>query len=128
MNIEYLFIYLDLLWFILSVCYSFLHIDPVHIFLFTWCLKIFFNLLFLCLCCCCCSVTKSCLTLCDSKNCSMPGFSVLYYLPEFSQSHVHGVSDAIPPSHSLSLLLLPSIFPSIRVFSNELALCLFKGK
>ena len=35
------------------------------------------------------SVTKSCLTLCDPMNCSMPGFPVLHHLPEFAQIHVH---------------------------------------
>ena len=52
-------------------------------------------------------------------DCSMPGFSVLHYLEKFAQTHVHWVSDAIQASHPLSppLLLLPSIFPSIRVFS-----------
>ena len=40
--------------------------------------------------------------LCDPMNCSIPGFPVLYYLPEFAQTHVHWVSDAIQPSHSLS--------------------------
>ena len=40
-------------------------------------------------------------------------------LPEFTQTHIHWVSDAIQPSHPLSSL--PSIFPSIRVFSNVLA-------
>ena len=61
--------------------------------------------------------------LCDPMNCSMPGFSVLPYLPEFAQTHVHWVSDSIQPSHPfLPLLLLPSIFPSIRVFFRELAL------
>ena len=58
-------------------------------------------------------------------DCSMPGFPVLHFLPEFAQTHVHWVSDAIQPSHSLSPLLLPpSIFPSIRVFSHELVLCI----
>ena len=53
-------------------------------------------------------------------NCSMPGFPTLHYLPEFAQTHVHSVSDAIQPSHPLPPCLLPpSIFPSIRVFSNE---------
>ena len=52
-------------------------------------------------------------------NCSMPGFSVFYYLPEFAQTHVHWVSDAIQPSCPLSPLLLPSVFPSIRIFSNQ---------
>ena len=69
--------------------------------------------------CCFCSVAKSCLTLCDPMDCSMPGFSVLYHLPDLAQTHVHWVSDAIQPSHPLSSpLLLPPIFPSIRVFSN----------
>ena len=57
-------------------------------------------------------------TLFDPLDCSTPDFPVLHYLTEFSQSHVHRVSDNIQPSHSLSLLL-PSIFPSIRVFSSE---------
>ena len=42
------------------------------------------------------------LTLCDPMDCSMPGFPVLYYLPEFAQTHVHWVSDTIQPSHPLS--------------------------
>ena len=70
-------------------------------------------------------LAKSCPTLCDPKDCSMPGFPVLCYLLEFTQTHVHWVSDAIQPSHLCHpLLLLPSIFPSIRVFSNESALCI----
>ena len=56
-------------------------------------------------------------------NCSTPGFCVLHQLPELAQTHAHQVSDAIQPSHSLlPLLLLPSVFPSIRVFSSESAL------
>ena len=56
---------------------------------------------------------------------STPGFPVLHHLLEFVQIHVHGVGYAIQPSHPLSpLLLLPSIFPSIRVFSDESALCI----
>ena len=56
-------------------------------------------------------------------NCSKPSLPVHHQLPEFTQTHVHWVSDAIQPSHPLSsLLLLPSIFPSIRVFSNKSAL------
>ena len=58
-------------------------------------------------------------------NCSIPGFPIPHHLPEFSQIHVHWIDDAIQPSHPLSpLLLLPSIFPSIRVFSFESALCI----
>ena len=56
-------------------------------------------------------------------DCSMPGLPVHHQLPELTQTHVHWVSDAIQPSHPLlPLLLLPSIFPNIRVFSNESAL------
>ena len=74
---------------------------------------------------CCFSVTKLCPTLGDPMNCSTPGLPVLHYLLQFAESHVHGVNDAIQPSHFLSpLLLLPSVFPSIRIFSNELALCI----
>ena len=49
----------------------------------------------------CCSVTKSCPTLCNPMNCSMPGFPVLYYLMEFAQTLAHWVTDAIQPSQSL---------------------------
>ena len=52
-------------------------------------------------------------------NCNPPGFPVHHQFPELAQTHVHRVGDAIQPSHPLSLLLLPSVFPSIRVFSNE---------
>ena len=66
------------------------------------------------------SVAQSCLTLCDPMNRSTPGLPVHHYLPEFTQTHVHQVGDAIQPSHPLlSPSPLPSIFPSIRVFSNE---------
>ena len=56
-------------------------------------------------------------------NRSTPGLPVHHQLPEFTQTHVHRVGDAIQPSHPCRpLLLLPSIFPSIRVFSSESAL------
>ena len=56
---------------------------------------------------------------------STPGFSVLQHLLELAQTHVHRVDDAIQSSHPLSsLLLLPSILFSNRVFSNEKALCI----
>ena len=48
------------------------------------------------------SVAQSCLTLCDPMNCSMPGLPVPHQLPEFTQTHVHCVGDAIQPSHPLS--------------------------
>ena len=73
----------------------------------------------------CCSVSKLCLTLCNPMNCSTPGFPVLHCLREVAQTHVHW---SVMPSNQLilccSFLLLPSIFPCIRVFSNELALCI----
>ena len=76
------------------------------------------------------SVAQSCPTLCDPMNCSTPGLPVYHQLPESTQTHVHWVGDAIQPSHPRSSpsffpginLSLPSIFPSIRVFSNESAL------
>ena len=52
----------------------------------------------------------------------MPDFPVHHQLPELSQTHVHLVGDAIQPSRPLSSASLPSILPSIRVFSNESAL------
>ena len=56
-------------------------------------------------------------------NCRTPGFPVHHQLLELAQTHIHWVSDAIQPAHSLHpLLLLPSVFPSIRVFSSESAL------
>ena len=72
---------------------------------------------------CCCSVTKSCPALCNTMDCSTPGFPVLHYLWELAQIHVQWVDDAIYPSHPLLLSSpLPSVFPRIRVFSNESAL------
>ena len=88
-------------------------------------------------------VTQSCPTLCDPMDCSMPGFPVHHQLLELTQTQVYPVSDTIQPSHITNsqsllklmfiesvmssnhlilchpLLLLPSIFPTIRVFSNE---------
>ena len=66
------------------------------------------------------SVIQSCPTLCKPMDCSMPGFIVHHQLLELAQTYVHRVSDAIQSSHPLlSLLLLTSVFPSIRVFSSE---------
>ena len=69
-------------------------------------------------CCSCCSVSQSCTTICDTKDYSTQGFPVLHYLLEFVQTYVHWVCDA--SNHLVlcrPLLLLPSIFLSIRVFS-----------
>ena len=58
-------------------------------------------------------------------DCNMLGFPVLHYLLEFAQIHVlESVMLSNQPIHCHPLLLLPSIFPSIRIFSNELALCI----
>ena len=66
------------------------------------------------------SVTHLSPTLCDPMDCSMPGLPAHHQLPEPTQTHVHWVGDAIQPSHPLSAPSLPpSIFPSIRVFSND---------
>ena len=59
--------------------------------------------------CCCCSVVKSCLTVYDPVDYSTPGFPVLHYLPEFAETHVHGVSDAIQPSHPPTPGSLPDL-------------------
>ena len=62
---------------------------------------------------CCCSCAELCLTLCDPVDCSMPGFPVHHQLPEFAQTHVHRVSDAIQQSHPLSSLSLPAFSLSL---------------
>ena len=73
---------------------------------------------------CICSVhSLSCVQLCDPMECSTPGLPVHHQLPEPTQTHVHCIGD--PSNHLIlcrPLLLLPSVLPSIRVFSNELAL------
>ena len=57
-------------------------------------------------------------------GCSTWDFLVLHYHPEFAQTHLHWVGDALQPSHPVTpLLLLASIFPSIRVLFSESALC-----
>ena len=58
------------------------------------------------------SVTQSCLTLCNPMNHSTPGLPVHHQLPEFTQTHVHQVSDAIQPSHPLSSPSPPAPNPS----------------
>ena len=66
-------------------------------------------------------VAQSCPTLWDPVDCSKPGIPVHQQLPEFTQTHVHWVADAIQPSHPLwsPISSCPPIPPSIRVFSNE---------
>ena len=77
-------------------------------------------------CYCWCSVTQSCLTLCDPMDCSMPVFPVVHHLLELAQTHVHWVSDAIQPSHSLLVPSPPAVnlsqdkglFPVSWLFSS----------
>ena len=75
-------------------------------------------------CCCCSLVAKSCPIL-RPMDCSTPGFPVAHYRPELAQTD--STESVMPSNHLIlyhPLLLPPSIFPSIRVFSNELMLCL----
>ena len=58
------------------------------------------------------SVTQSCLTLCDPRNCSMPGLPVHHQLLEFTETHIHRVSDAIQPSYPLLSPSPPASIPS----------------
>ena len=53
----------------------------------------------------CCSVIESCPVLCNTMDCRMPDFPVLHSLPEFVQTHVHWVDDAVQPSHPLYISL-----------------------
>ena len=65
------------------------------------------------------SVAQLCLTLCDPRNLSKPGLSVHHQLPEFTQTHVHRVGDAIQPSHPLSSPSPPAPNPSQRVINEN---------
>ena len=70
--------------------------------------------------CCCCSVAKSCPALCDPVDCSTQGFPVLHYYSSLLK--LMSIDSVMPSIHLIfcrPLLLLPSIFPSIRIFSNE---------
>ena len=74
---------------------------------------------------CCCSVTKSCLILCDPMDCNMPGLPVHHHhLPEFKYMFIKLVTQFNHLIFWHCLLLPPSVFPSIRVLSNESALCI----
>ena len=55
------------------------------------------------------SVTQTCPTLCDPRDCSTPGLPVHHQLPEYTQTHVHRVGDAIQPSHPLSSPSSPAL-------------------
>ena len=70
------------------------------------------------------SVARSRPTLCDTMNCNTPGLPVYHQLLEFTQTH--SIESVMPSSHLILCcrLLLPSIPPSIRVFSNESTVCM----
>ena len=71
------------------------------------------------------SVAHSCLTLCEPVHCGTPGFPAHHQLPELAQTQ--SIKSVMPSKHLIfcrPLLLLPSIFPSIRVFCNESVLCI----
>ena len=77
-------------------------------------------------CFCCSSFAQLCLTLCDPTDYSTPGFPVLHYLPELAQTQM-SIELMMPSNHLIlchPLLLLPSIFLSIRVFSIESVICI----
>ena len=78
---------------------------------------------------CCCSAAQSCLTLCNPMDCSTPGLPVHHYLPQSLKPM--SIESVMPSNHLIlcrTLLLLPSIFPSIRVFSNESVLRIRRPK
>ena len=68
------------------------------------------------------SVTQSCLTLCDPMDCSIPGFPIHLFTNSRSLLKLISIESVMPSNHLIPchpVLLLPSIFPSIRVFSNK---------
>ena len=71
------------------------------------------------------SVAQSCPTLCDSMNRSMPGLPVHHHLPEFTQTHVHQVGDAIQPSHPLSSPFPPA--PNLSQHQSQTAVVKFRS-
>ena len=100
--------FLCIFW-IWALCYAYSKYNHLH-----WALMISFDKVQFS------PVAQSYLTHCDPMNCSTPGLPVHHQLPEFTQTHVHRVSDAIQPSHPLASPSPPApIPPSIRVFSNE---------
>ena len=66
-------------------------------------------------CCCCCSVSQSCLTLCDPRDCSTPSLPVPHHLLEFAQVHVHCIGNEVQPSHPL----MPSSPSALNLFQDQ---------
>ena len=79
-----------------------------------WCIFSNFEIACILLLLSCCSVTQSCLTL-QPIDCSMPGLPVPHHLPKFTQVHVHCISDAVQPSHSL----MPSSPPTLNLLQLQ---------
>ena len=74
---------------------------------------------------CCRSVAQSCPTRGDPMDCSTPGLPVHHQLPEYTQTYIYWVGDAIQPSHPLLSSSPPTFnLPSIRVFSSESVICI----
>ena len=73
------------------------------------------------------SVAQLCLTLCNPVDCSTPDFPVHHQLLELAQGVVISIESVMPSNHPIPcrpLLLLPSVFPSIKIFSSESVLCI----
>ena len=72
------------------------------------------------------SVTQSCPTLCNPMNCSTPGLPVHHQLPEFTQTHIHRLGDAIQPSHSsvIPISSCPQPLPASESFLMSQLLCM----
>ena len=77
---------------------------------------------------CCSSVAQSCLTLCDSMNCSMPDFPVLNHLLEFAKTHVHCVDDAIQQVHPLLSASLALSLPQHQGLFQRVGFLLWVAK
>ena len=92
-------------WKVLVVLKYFSFVELVLYNLYNQCLRNFHLIQFS-------SVAQSCPTLCNPMNCSTPGLPVHHHLPEFTQTHVHRVSDAIQPSHPLLSPFPPAPNPS----------------
>ena len=88
------------------------HLSKFHIYALVYCIGVFLSVLLHTVSVQFSSVAQSCPTLCDPMNCSMPGLPVHHQLPEFTQTHVHRVGDAIQPSHPLSSPVPPAPNPS----------------
>ena len=105
--------------------------EQIHDVFSTWGLFIFHGralsetLSSTCCCCCCCSIAKLCMTLCDPMDYSIPGFAIL--TTSWSLLRFMSIESGMLSNYLIlccPLLLLPSIFPNFRIFSNKLALCI----